>query len=192
MSTHHSPDKTYSEEKKPDYTYALLMETSGEENESWYYLIRYQGNEEAIAYLEKQLDQVEWYLKDDSSTFVIETKFLVSETTAKELTKVDLNHCSFHRKFDGKLEKINLGFKEHYTVGKKMTKAFDILGHGGIEKFIDKEDIDPEDLVSGSEPEEDSEPESDGSKSDGKGKKKGTLPDVLARKSKAKTKRPKK
>ena len=132
------------------YTYAILQETSGEECESWLNFIRYQGNEEALAHLEKQLDQVEWYIVDDLSTFDVETKFLVSEQTAKEMTKVDLNHCSFHRKFDGVLQKIDLKFKPHYDNEKKIKKATDILGNGGIENFIDKEDIDPEDMADSS------------------------------------------
>ena len=143
------------------YTYALLQETSGEELESWYYFIRYQGNEEALAYLEKQLDEVQWILEDDLSTFDLETQYLVSERTAKEMTKVDLNSCGFHRKFDGKLEKINLKFKPHYSNEKKMVKAFGVLGYGKIENYVSDEDIDPEDLQN-----EDSDSDEEDSESD--------------------------
>ena len=145
--------------------YAVLQETSGEECESWYYFIKYQGNEEVLQDLEKQLESVEWYIIDDLSTFDLEIQYLVSEQTAKEMTKIDLNSYSFHRKFDGKMRRINLGFKNSYSNEKKMTKAFDILGYGQIEDYVSDEDIDPEDLVNGSDSESDvvdaSESESD-------------------------------
>uniref|UniRef100_A0A6C0EJX1 Uncharacterized protein n=1 Tax=viral metagenome TaxID=1070528 RepID=A0A6C0EJX1_9ZZZZ len=178
--------------KKPDgeWTYALLQETNGEECESWYYFIRFQGNEEALAHLEKQIDSVNWYMLDDLSTFVIETQYLVSERTAKEMTKVDLNPTSFHRKFDGKLEMIDLGLKDSYKTEKKMLRVFDTLGNGKIERYIDREDIDPEDLVdcsdsdsesgSGSESAEDSSDEEDKKK---KHKKTGKLPGALGKQS---------
>ena len=130
-------------------TYAILQETSGEESESWLYFIKYQGNEDALSHLEKQLEKVDWYIVDDLSTFDLETNFLVCERTAKEMTKVDLNYYSFHRKFDGKLKNIDLGFKDHHSNEKKMSKAFNVLGYGKIEDFIDQEDIDPEDIGSG-------------------------------------------
>jgi len=145
------------------YTYATLVETSDEEFESWYYFIRYQGNEEALAHLEKQLDSVEWYAFDKLSTFVIETQYLVSEKTAKEMTKIDINSQSFHRKFDGKLHTINLGFRDRHSTERKMEKAFDVLGYGQIENFIDEEDIDEEDLASHSESESSEPPASDSS-----------------------------
>lgn len=173
-------------------TYAVLQETSGEESESWLYFIKYQGNEEALAHLGKQLEKVDWYIVDDLSTFDLETEYLVCERTAKEMTKVDLNHYSFHRKFDGKLEKIDLGFKEHHSNEKKMSKAFDVLGYGKIEEYIDQEDVDPEDLNANTESESESETESEsesenesGSESkshDEKTKKRGKLPEVVSKK----------
>jgi hypothetical protein len=140
-----------------EYTYAILQETSGEESESWLYFIRYQGNEEALEHLSKQLEKVDWYILDDLSTFDIEMKYLVKEQTAKDMTKVDLNHHSPHRKFDGKLQLIDLGLKDHYSNEKKLSKVFDILGYGQIEEYIDKEDFDPEDFTSASSEEEEEE-----------------------------------
>ncbi len=131
-------------------SYAVLMETNGEEMESWYYFIKVEGNEESLKYLQSQLEQVEWYILDDLSTFDLDLDHYVSAQTAKEMTKVDLNHCSFHRKFDGKLQKIDLGFSKKDKNKKKIKKTFDILGYGLIEDFIDDEDVDEEDLVSGS------------------------------------------
>src|SRR3989344_5693435 len=135
----------------PESKYVVLMETSGEECESWYNFIKYDGNEENLNHLDEQLKQVDWYVLDDLSTFDLDLEHFVSAQTAKEMTKVDLNHTSFHRKFDGKLEKIDLRFKSRDSNDKKMTRAFDVLGYGQIEDFIDNEDIDEEDLVDDSE-----------------------------------------
>lgn len=135
--------------------YAVLMETSGEEFESWYYFIKVQGNEESLKYLQDQLEQVEWYILDDLSTFDLDLEHYVSAQTAKEMTKLDLNHTSYHRKFDGKLKNIDLGFTKKDKNKKKIRKTNEILGYGAIEDFIDDEDIDEEDLRSGSESDSD-------------------------------------
>lgn len=179
-------------------TYAVLQETSGEESESWLYFIKYQGNEEALADLGKQLEKIDWYILDDLSTFDLETDFLVCERTAKEMTKIDLNHYSFNRKFDGILQKIDLHIKDHYKNEKKMSKVFDVLGYGKIENFIDQEDVDPEDIVSGSDSETETESESESesesdeesksseeeskSKDAEKSRKKGKMPGVVSKK----------
>lgn len=177
-----------SEEKK--YTYALFQETNNEEGESHYIFIRYQGNEDILSHLLKQLNSVQWTLEDDLSVFDLETDFLVSETTAKEMTKVDINSY-FHRKFDGKMQKINLGFKDSDSDHKKMKKAFKVLGYGSIQDFLSEEDLDPEDRLelenqSSSSSEDDSESSStddedekdDKDDKDKKDKKKGKLPGV--------------
>jgi len=133
--------------------YAVLMETNGKECESWYYFIRYEGNEEALEKLQKQLEQVEWYIIDDLSTFDLELKHLVEAGTAKDMTKLDINSCSFHRKFDGKLEDINFNFnKKDYRNNEKMVcKIFDKLSYGQIEYYISDEDVDSEDYESSKE-----------------------------------------
>ena len=138
----------YIPSKKTDGKYAILMETSGEESESWYYFIRYDGNEENLKDLQQQLEKIEWVILEDLSTFDLELENLVSSQTAKEMSKVDLNHTSFHRKFDGILQKIDFKFKKKYDNEDKITKIFNILGYGQIENFIDDEDLDEEDLVS--------------------------------------------
>jgi hypothetical protein len=131
--------------------YAILMETNGEEMESWYYFIRVEGNEENLKHLQDQIEQVDWYILDEYSTFDLDLEHYVSAQTAKEMTKVDLNHTSFHRKFDGKLQKIDFGFGKKDKNKRKIKRVNDILCYGAIEEFIDDEDIDPEDLVSVSE-----------------------------------------
>jgi hypothetical protein len=131
--------------------YAILMETNGEEMESWYYFIRVEGNEENLKHLQDQLEQVDWYVLDEYSTFDLDLEHYVSAQTAKEMTKVDLNHTSFHRKFDGKLQKIDFGFGKKDKNKRKIKRINDVLCYGAIEEFIDDEDIDAEDLVSVSE-----------------------------------------
>jgi hypothetical protein len=130
-----------------EFKYAVLMETSGEECESWYYCIKYNGNEDNLKHLKEQLETVDWYILDELSTFDLDLEHLISEKTAKELTKLELNHHSFHRKFDGVLDKIDLKFKKKDRNEKKILRTFEILGYGKIEDFIDKEDIDEEDLT---------------------------------------------
>jgi len=153
-------------EINPERKYAVLMETSGEECESWYYCILYNGNEENLLYLQSQIEPVKWRVDDGLSTFDLDLDHLISETTAKELTKLELNHCFFHRKFDGVLQKIDLGFKSGDKNKRKIKKAFEILGYGRIEDFIDGEDIDEEDLADPNEVQSSSDDCSDESSSD--------------------------
>ena len=148
--------------------YATLMETSGEEQESWYYFIKVDGNEEALKHLQDQLEKVDWYILDDLSTFDLDLDYYISANTAKEMTKLELNHCSFHRKFDGKLKIIDFDFKKKDGNETKICKVFDLLGYGQIEEFINDEDIDDEDLRSGSE--SDSESDSSSGRSRTKGR----------------------
>lgn len=170
--------------RKTDGRYAVLMETSGEESESWYYFIRIQGNEDALKKLQKQLEHVEWYVIDDLTTFDLELERNVSAQTAKEMTKLELNHCSWHRKFDGVLKDIDFDFKKKDGNETKICKVFDVLGLGQIEDYISDEDIDEEDMLTSSETE--SEDESGDEKKDekkddkrGETKKIGRIPAAL-------------
>ena len=136
--------------------YAVLMETNGKEFESWLYFIKYNGNEDALKYLAKQLESIEFYILDELSTFDIDLEHLISERTAKEMTKVELNSVMYHRKFDGKLKKIDLGLSKRDSNDKKILKTFKLLGVGKIDDFIDDEDIDPEDRLDNPEEGQDS------------------------------------
>jgi hypothetical protein len=144
--------------------YAALMETNGKECESWYYFIRCEGNMDALNHLQKQLEQVDWYILDDLSTFDLDLEHFVDAKTAKQMTKLELNAYAFHRKFDGKLDEINFNFKKKDLKNntKMMEKVFDLIGYGQIEDYISDEDLDPEDLTSDTETdtEDDSETES--------------------------------
>ena len=146
---------------KTDGQYAILMETSPEEYESWYYFIRVEGNEDNLNNLKSVIESVEWSIIENCNVFDIELEHLISASTAKEFTKVDLNHTSFHRKFDGILKPINFKFKIKDKNEKKMWKIFDVLGYGQIENFIDDEDLDEEDLATDYGDDEDDEDEED-------------------------------
>jgi len=144
------------------YRYAILMETNGEESESWYNFIRYEGNEEALQHLNRQLEKVEFYIVDDMSTFDLELEHLVSEDTARQMCLVDLNAFMFHRKFDGKLQKIDFGFSRKDDNEDRIEKVHDKLGFGDIDKFVDGEEEFKDDNESnGSQSSSDSDSESD-------------------------------
>lgn len=137
--------------------YVTLMETSEEEFESWIYFIKLDGNEENLLHLKNQLDQVDWKIYEGLSTFDIDMDHPVSESTAKEMTKVELN-VYFHRKFDGKLQRINLGFKKDDSNKKKIKRTFARLGYGQIDEYVSDEDrSDDEDLVEEGDDERDSD-----------------------------------
>jgi hypothetical protein len=163
MSDQTKSKSSTNENSNQEYKYVVLMETSGEECESWYYCIRYEGNEKNLKHLHDQLESVKWYILDDLSTFDLDMEHFISEKTAKELTKLELNHHSFHRKFNGILDKVELNLRKKDKTEKKMVKVFDILGYGQIEDYIDNEDLDEEDLTdtkqSSSEEESDQESE---------------------------------
>ena len=40
--------------------YVILIETSEEKKETWYYFIQLEGNKENLTYLEQQLNSVDW------------------------------------------------------------------------------------------------------------------------------------
>ena len=127
--------------------YAVLMETNGEECESWLYFIKHDGNEDKLQHLLKQLEQIEMYIIDDLSTFDLDLEHLVSEQTAKDMTKVELNSVSFHRKFDGVMKTVNLGLKRKDSNEKRIRRAHKALGFGNIDEHIEDEDIDTEDQI---------------------------------------------
>jgi len=129
------------EEKKND-EYVVLMETNGKECESWYYFLRRTGNQENLLHLKQQLDLVDWFMVDDLSIFDLDLTQSVSAQTAKEMTKLEINSIMFHRKFDGKLKKIDLGFKPKNSNIRKIEKTFDLLSYGQIEDYISDEDVD--------------------------------------------------
>lgn len=148
--TNHTEENSHLEEKRTTGKYAILMESNDEEFEQWYYFIKVEGNEENLRYLQKQLEKIDWEIMEDLSTFDLEMEYFVSAQTAKEMTKIDLNAYSYHRKFDGKLKKIDFEFKKKDGNETKMCKVFDTLGYGKIEDYVSDEDVDEEDFESDS------------------------------------------
>ena len=141
----HSPE---SSNEKIGNKYVVLCETSGREFESWYYFIRYDGNEKALQYLQKQLEKIDMYILDDFSTFDLDLDHFFCEQTAKEMTMLEVNSYSFHRKFDGKMEMISLGLKKRDDNDDMLEKVFDKLGLGQIEDYVEDEDVETDDLAS--------------------------------------------
>lgn len=139
--------------KRTTGKYAILMETNDEEFEQWYYFIKVDGNEENLDYLHKQLEKIDWEIMEDLSAFELDMDYLVSAQTAKEMSKVSLNYYSDHRKFDGRLKKIDFEFRKKDGNETKICKVFDTLGYGKIEDYISDEDIDEEDMCSDSDSE---------------------------------------
>lgn len=131
--------------------YATFIETSDEKRESWYSFIRYDGNEDSLHYLKKQLDCIEWSLLPNLSSFQLHLDHLVSGETARQMSKLKMNFIP-HRRFDGYLRKINFGFDNH-TDGNvtKMGKIYDLLKFGRIASFIGSEDDDDYDDTDGSD-----------------------------------------
>ena len=122
--------------------FAILMETSGDDCESWYYFIKYNGNEEMLKKIKDQLDMIEnCSMMDGINIFDIDIENLVSEQTARELCMVELNSVTYHRKFNGKLKEIDFKLKDRYDDIKKMQKIYDVIGNGDIDEFIDEEEI---------------------------------------------------
>jgi hypothetical protein len=132
---------------KSEMKYAILQENNGEENESWLYFLRYNGNEDELKFLKQQLDSIDWYFLDDMSVFDLDLDHLVSETTAREMSRVELNTYTMHRKFDGKLKKIDLDFTKSTSNNKKLKRVYRKLAFGNIDQYIDQEDRDPDDIV---------------------------------------------
>ena len=148
-SSEHSQSKHDNLEK--DDKYVVLCETSGREFESWYYFIRYEGNEKSLEYLQKQLEKIDMYILDDFSTFDLDLDHFFSAHTAKEMTRLEVNSYSFHRKFDGSMPMISLGLKKRDDNDDMLEKLFDKLGLGLIEDYVQDEDIDSDDLATDSD-----------------------------------------
>lgn len=120
--------------------YAILIETSDEKRESWYSFIRYDGNEDNLHALEKQFKSVDWVLLPNTSSFQLHLDYLVSEETARQMSKLKMNFIP-HRRYDGYLKKINFGIDNNCDGNvTKIGKIHDTLKFGRIATFINNED----------------------------------------------------
>ena len=136
------------------HKYAILMETSGDDCESWYYFLKYEGNEDELKNIKTQFDTIDHNVLIDSvNIYDIEVDKLVSEQTAKEMCLLELNSVAYHRKFDGILKKVDFVFKDKDKDSHRLFKIHDVLRDGSIGDFIDSEDIPPEHVKSDSDDE---------------------------------------
>lgn len=132
--------------------FATLMETSGEDCESWYYFIKYEGNEKNLKKIKSSLEEViDYSMVDGLNIFDIDIENLVSEQTAFDMCMLELNSVTYHRKFDGVLKEISFDFVETDDDVDKMTKISDVLENGNIEEFIDQEYIPESHIMSDDE-----------------------------------------
>lgn len=166
--------------KMEEIRYAVLQEMNTDELESWLTFIKINGNEENLNKLQNQLESVDFQLDEDldyhQSAFDLEIERNVSEKTAKEMSKLDLNAYLPHRKFDGVLQEIDLNLKDMDGASenkkekindKNIARVNKILSFGQIENFIDQEDIDSDgEYGPRSDEDSDSSDSSDDSESD--------------------------
>uniref|UniRef100_A0A6C0LVY0 Uncharacterized protein n=1 Tax=viral metagenome TaxID=1070528 RepID=A0A6C0LVY0_9ZZZZ len=122
--------------------YAVLMETSSVDFESWYYFVKYNGNEEELKNISTQFSKIETpTVYDDINIFDIDVVNLVNEQTASDIIMLELNSVSYHRKFDGVLKNVDFDFEEDDNDMHRLYKIFDVLGNGNIDEYISDEDI---------------------------------------------------
>jgi hypothetical protein len=122
-----------------EYTYAILSEINEETFDTCYSFIRYQGNEDALKELKETLDNIDWYLLEELSVFEVVLEPLISEKTANELISLKFRNSCRHRKFDGKMKKIDFKFKKKDSNNKKIRKVFSKLNGSSLDDHIDGE-----------------------------------------------------
>ena len=123
--------------------YVILIETSEEKKETWYYFIQLEGNKENLRHLEQQLNSVDWRLLHGLCTYQLDVDFVVSETTARQMCKLKMNYIG-HQKFNGKLNKIFFDINNTDGNVTKMGKIYDTLKFGRIAKFFRNKDDEEE------------------------------------------------
>jgi hypothetical protein len=122
--------------------YAVIMETSGPDCESWYYFVKYEGNEDALKHLGDQLALVEDdVVYSDMSKFDIDLENFVTLECVNQMIMLELNSVTYHMRYDGKMKTINLGFKNKDKDTKRLSKIDDIIGNGNMDKFLSDEFI---------------------------------------------------
>lgn len=132
--------------------FSVIMETSGEECESWYYFVKYDGNEKALEHLKTQLESVEQSAAySDISVFDVEIDNLVSEQTVDEMVLLELNSVMYHRKFVGSMKMIDFGFKSKHKDTRKLAKIDEKLSNGLIDNFLGEEFIPETHRLTGNE-----------------------------------------
>jgi hypothetical protein len=143
--------------------YATLMETSGPDYESWYYFIKYDGNEEALKFLKEQLESIENdVVYEDMSKFDIDIDNLLSQEAVDQFILLELNSVMYHRRYDGKMQKIDFQFRKKDKDTKRLLKIDEMLAGGAIDKYVEDQYIPKEHEPTESDLEtDDSDSESD-------------------------------
>jgi len=122
--------------------YIVLVETDEDSCEAWYSFLKCNGNDVNIDFLSKQLKTVDpSTLVEGLTVFDIDVKNTVSENTAKEMCLLEINSNTFHRKFDGKLERVDFFLTDDDDDEDRVVKIHELIGYGNISNFISDEDI---------------------------------------------------
>lgn len=117
--------------------YVVLMETSGPDCESWYYFIKHDGNEDALRFLSSQLESIDMdVVYEDMSKFDIDIENLISLEAVNQFIMLELNSVMYHRRYDGKLEMIDFGFKKSAKDSKRLLIIDEMLGGGKIDMYV--------------------------------------------------------
>lgn len=142
--------------------YATLMETSGADCESWYYFIKYDGNEKALQHLKEQIESIENdFVHEDMSKFDIDLDNLITQDAVNQFILLELNSVMYHRRYDGKMQMIDFNFKKKDKDTKRLVKIDDLLGGGAIDKYVEDQYIPKEHEPTESDLEESSSDDSD-------------------------------
>lgn len=121
--------------------YAVFAETNYEDMETWITFISLAGNEGKLAFLKKQLGQIDWgEAPEYTGMFALDTKG-VSYETAREMMFVDLNTEYSPNKFDGSMRKIDFKFSSRDSDEKKAIKVYSLIGGGHVCDFLGEEDL---------------------------------------------------
>jgi len=138
------------------FHYATLLEIDTKDIENYIYLIRYEGNEVELIYLEEIINSIKWDV-DVDNIFELDIKNLITEETAQELMKLNLRSIEY-RKFNGTLKHITFKLKDDYKAKKKQRKVCEELW--SLEDYISEEEYnEEEDCNSHCEKEEEEEEE---------------------------------
>lgn len=117
--------------------YYVLVETSDEYLETAMYFIKKKGNENNMKHLCKQLDYIHtWEPIKNCSIFMHDYKNAVSETTAREMSRLQINAQLPYIIFDGILDKIDLEIEQEWSIVEQIRHVTEMLGSGKISRYI--------------------------------------------------------
>jgi len=122
--------------------YGVFSETNYDDMETWITFISKAGNENTLALLKKQLEEIDWgEAPEYTGMFAIDTRG-VSCSTAREMMFVDLNTNYAPNKFDGKMKNIDFEFGKRDSDETKAVKVYGLIGRAHVCDFLGEEDLD--------------------------------------------------